>query len=71
MVSWSSPSVVPVSASTHLWVCADPGVMEAVEEPRSQRSAMTLWSALVVTEMVWAAEAPLETKAWEPIGCTP
>ena len=70
LVNWSSPSVAPVSESTHLWVWADPGVMEAEELPRSQRPAMTLWSAFVVMEMVWAAEDPLETKAWDPMGCT-
>jgi hypothetical protein len=37
--------------------------MDAVEEPTSHKPVMTLWSALVVIAMVWAEEAPLETKA--------
>ena len=38
--------------------------------PKSNKSTMALLSALVVMEMVWAAEAPLETKTWEPMGPT-
>jgi len=59
-----------LSLSIHLWVWLDPGVMREDEEATSTMSAMTLWSALVVMAIVWAAEAPLETKAWDPIGWT-
>jgi hypothetical protein len=63
--------VVPVSLAVQRWFWLAPTVMEVVELVTSMISAMTLWSALVVREMVWAELEPLETKAWEPMGLMP
>jgi hypothetical protein len=52
-----------LSLSNHLWIWPEPGTMDAVEELTSHNPVMTLLSALVVIAMVWAEEAPLETKA--------